>query len=95
MSGISLSPRAMLTWWSIWLKAADLISTIYNGINEIIYDFSSDSAVAIEEYVNFSSNLLLAYFPGIIVAITNLETEGLPLLNFVSIVNKAKKNNRN
>jgi hypothetical protein len=91
----------VLTRWGTWLKAVDFISTNYNGIKEVISDFSCDNSIAIKKCVNlFRDPLLknqLAYiqsnFVCIADAIKNLETKGDSLHKSISIVNGTKEKN--
>jgi hypothetical protein len=99
LPGIPLPPEPVLTRWGTWLKAVDFISTNYNGIKEVISDFSCDSSIAIKKCVNlFRDPLLknqLAYiqsnFVCIADAITNLETKRDSLHKSISIVNGTKE----
>jgi hypothetical protein len=59
LPGIPLPPEPVLTRWGTWLKAVDFISTNYNGIKEVICDFSCDSSIAIKKCVNLFRDPLL------------------------------------
>jgi hypothetical protein len=59
LPGIPLPPEPVLTRWGTWLKAVDFISTNYNGIKEVISDFSCDSSIAIKKCVNLFRDPLL------------------------------------
>lgn len=96
---ISLPPTPIITRWGSWIEAAEYYSEYFYEIKTVLNEFDEDDSEAIKESkklfrnFNLKENLtfIKANFRCIRLAITNLESRGLTVIESLNILQSVRE----